>query len=202
MSNLEEVFDYTSAEEDQNEYYRLKEEKEKEQIQDENETTIKEEQTAPTPKSKPKKKISEERRAQLLENLRKGREKQRLKRLEKKQLAESKKSEEERVNQSSATTTKTQDVTSVRRKYNPKADIEELKQHLRELKEMVNKTKTQVKVESKIEKKIEKLEKQEIEPKEKTSKQHVDNHVERKQQAVRPPTPLVASHNLFKIASW
>jgi len=103
---------------------------------------------------------------------------------------------------SSATTMKTQDVTSVRRKYNPKADIEELKQHLRELKEMVNKTKTQKKVESKIEKKIEKLEKQESEPKEKTSKQHLDNHVERKQQAVSSPAQSIASHNLFKIASW
>jgi len=87
------------------------------------------------PRKKQRKPMTPERKEILLENLRKGREKYKQQALAKKEQLNS--DNNEVVNDIKPNTTEPH----IEIKYNPKADIDELKEKLRELKEMLNKTK-------------------------------------------------------------
>ena len=152
------------------------------------------------PEEKPRKKqrapMTEDRKAILLENLRKGREKY-------KQLAKEKK---EKATEP--------DEPKKEIKYNPKADIDELKETLRELKEMLNKSKKEEKTEQKIEAKIESIiNKNTIEEKPilQEEKQPIQQPTPPKpiQQPILKPTPPIpipipkkVIYSLFKTANW
>ena len=97
-------------------------------------------------KRKQRKPMTPERKEVLLENLRKGRAKY-------KEQALARKAKVNETNDNTNITTDTNKEMPI--KYNPKADIDELKETLRELKEMINKTKREENIQSKIENKIE-----------------------------------------------
>jgi len=136
--------------------------------------------------------MTEDRKALLLENLRKGREKN-------KQLAKEKKEKLIEPDEPK------KDI-----KYNTKADIDELKETLRELKEMLNKSKKEEKTEQKIEAKIESI----------INKNTIEEKPilqEEKQQPIQQPTPpkpiqqptapipipnKKVVYSLFKTANW
>jgi hypothetical protein len=135
--------------------------------------------------------MTPERKEILLENLRKGRAKYKQKALEKKEQLNRNNNEE--VN--SVKPDNTEPHKEI--KYNPKADIDELKETLKELKEMLNKTKTEQKIEAKIESIINKniIEEKPILQQE-------------KQQPILQPTPPIpippkkVIYSLFKTANW
>jgi len=132
-------------------------------------------------RKKQKKPMTEEIKKALLENLKKGREKYKRLALEKR---EKKKEDEEHIN------------------YNPKADIDELKETLKQLKEMLNKTKKEEKIEEKTEKKIEEITHKPKE--EKPKKFNIVKPIE-----VKPSEPINiikpkerVIYSLFKTTNW
>ena len=139
-------------------------------------------------RKKQRKPMTEDRKALLLENLRKGREKN-------KQLAKEKKEKLIEPDEPK------KDI-----KYNTKADIDELKETLRELKEMLNKSKKEEKIEQKIEQKIDSI----INKEEPISTPiPIQQPIPPKpiQQPILKPTPPIpipkkVIYSLFKTANW